>query len=142
MTRYLLSLVILVLAALPLAAQVSFPGFCLSDDKYYYVTITDQALQKSPAWSAEAENPPLSAQNALRLANESKAKLVRDTKDWKWKLESILLRPHHDDRWYWVMEYEQRPRTGGIQGVPRFLKLAVLMDGTVVEPKVEAGRFR
>src|SRR5260370_32794682 len=141
MSRSLPSLVTLVLAALPLPAEVSFPGLVLSIDKYYYVRITDEAFQKSPAWSAEAENPPLSARKAVRLANERRAKLVPDTKDWKWKLMSIQLCPHHDDRWYWIVEYVEWPRTGGIQGMPGYLKLAVLMDGTVVEPTVE-GRLR
>jgi hypothetical protein len=141
MCRYLLSLVTLVLLALSIRAEVHFTGLILSLDKCYYVIITDEDFQKSPAWSAEAVNPPLSAQKAIRLANERKAKLVRDTKDWKWRLWSIELRPHRDEKWYWVVEYEKWPRTGGLEGVPAYLKLAILMDGTVIEPTIE-GRLR
>jgi hypothetical protein len=104
-------------------------------DKCYIVTITDRALRKSPAWVVEAENPPLSAQKAIRLANEKRARLVEDTYDWKWEIETVSLNPAREGRWYWVVEYKAHFR-GHSTGIPPFLKLAVLMDGTVVEPTV------
>jgi hypothetical protein len=104
-------------------------------DKCYTVTVPREALKASPAWDVEQENPPLSARKAIKLANGKKGKLVRDSKDWKWNFSSASLQQGDEDQWYWLVSYEAWPKKGGLEGVAPFLRLVVLMDGTVIEPK-------
>ena len=55
---------------------------------------------------------------------------------WTWRLVTMTLVPCGNDHWYWRMNYVSRPNSGSISGLPPFLCLVVLMDGTLVEPKV------
>jgi len=133
MGRLVFSLAVFLCGGPPLLAQ-THESYGIG--KRYIVTISEEALRKSPAWDADAENPPLSARKALKLADEKKAKLVQDSKSRKWELQAIALMPGGDDKWYWLVHYEARPRVGGT-GINPFLRLAVLMNGTVIDPKVQ-----
>jgi hypothetical protein len=62
-------------------------------DKAYKTTITREALRVSPAWKDDAENPPLSAKKAKRLADDTRLKLVKAPANYKWELESLELKP-------------------------------------------------
>jgi len=111
--------------------------------KVYTVTITEEALKKSPAWKSD-ENPPLSAKKAINLAAAMKDTLVKDSDDHAWGLESASLKPFLD-KWYWQISYETRVMARGIggsgsSGPPTLLHLVVLMDGTVVKPEVRIDR--
>ncbi len=108
-------------------------------DRCFVVTLTDQALQRSPAWRPTDANPPISARTAMSLAEREKRKLVKDANGWTWHLESAALVPRDSDRWYWRVRYTA-DNVHGIGGLPPYLSLAVLMDGTVIEPDVSARR--
>jgi hypothetical protein len=137
MSRHLLSLVPLLLAGIPLHAEITIPG--RFDGGVQYITITDAALSRCPAWKAEAANPPVSARQAIRLADGKKVRILRDTKDWNWQLESVMLLTAGDDKWYWVVEYQEHPRPGlMLDGAPGICRLVVLMDGTVIVPGIQA----
>jgi hypothetical protein len=110
--------------------------------KRYAVVVTQAALDKAPAWKAEADDPPLPARKAMKLAGATKDRLVQDTKDWVWRQASAALEESTDGRWYWLVSYEARPRDGLLSGVAPYLRLVVLMDGTVVKPKVSDDRPR
>jgi hypothetical protein len=105
-------------------------------DRQLAVSITNAALLASPPWDGKAENPPLSARKAIALASTKKDKLVKDSEDWKWHLESASLRPSDEGRWFWLVSFVAYPQRAMLAGVPPTLRLVVLMDGTVVEPKV------
>jgi hypothetical protein len=109
-------------------------------DKTYVVEVTDKALRATPSWDADKENPPLPARKALQLANRKKDQLVKDTTDFTWALESASLIADRDGKWYWLVHYTARVRQGGFSGIRPFLLLAVLMDGTVVEPRLVKGK--
>jgi hypothetical protein len=106
--------------------------------KQYTVTITDEALKQAPSWKDDAENPPLSARKAIKLADDTKDSLVKDSKDYKWVLRSASLElvPDSGGKWFWLVNYEAEFQRGG-SGVPFGLRLAVLMDGKVVKPEVK-----
>ena len=73
------------------------------------------------------------------LADAEKSKLVKDTPGhdgWTWHLVSMTLVPCGNDRWYWRVNYIADPNSGGLGGLPPSLCLIVLMDETLVEPKV------
>lgn len=105
--------------------------------KNYVVTILSDAVAKSPSWKDDEENPPLSAKKAIKLANEMKDSLVKDSKDYKWKLDEATLKPAGDEKWYWLIRYEAQFQGAASIGVPPFLCLVVLMDGKVVKPEVK-----
>jgi hypothetical protein len=137
MSRHLLPLLALLVAGIPLHAEITIPG--RFDGNVQYITITDAALSRSPAWKAEAANPPVSAREAIRLAGGQKARILRGTKDWNWRLESVMLLTAGDSKWYWVVEYQEHPRPGlMLDGVPGICRFVILMDGTVIEPQAQA----
>jgi len=107
--------------------------------KQYVVTISDDALQKSPAWAEEAENPPVSARKAIKLADGMKDSLVKDSKDFKWTLRSASLQPAGAGKWFWLVYYEAEFQ-GVSTGIPNYLRLVVLMDGTVIKPDVKENK--
>jgi hypothetical protein len=102
--------------------------------KKYTVAPSEVEIARSPAWKKDAENPPLSARKALELANAKKDALVKDGKDYAWYLDSLSLHPGGDDKWYWLAHYLVRHKQDST-GPGTWLRLMVLMDGTVVEPK-------
>jgi len=115
------------------SAEVVLPTFY--NGEMHYTTITDKMLKASPRWDPKEPNPPLSIHRARQLADDMRTKFVRDTKVCQWKLESIQLVPAENDRWYWLVDYQESPRPGfGLQGFPGCLRLVVMMDGTVVMP--------
>ena len=112
-------------------------GSYLGGDRVYVVSITEKMLEASPEWKKGTDNPPLSAQKAIEHADKKKATLVKDGKDFQWRLESASLIPAGKGRWYWLVKYSQIVRGGGLSGSPRTLRLVVLMNGMVIEPKKE-----
>ena len=100
------------------------------------VEVTELAVDKTPSWLENSENPPLSAKQAIQKASKFKDTIVVDTKDEKWVLRDAALCPFHGEKWYWLIRFEAEPFAASFSGVPHDLKLAVLMDGTVVKPEV------
>jgi hypothetical protein len=133
MIRSMLVLTTFLVLACPSFAWAQRTIFSYTLDKSYRTTITRKALQASPAWRNDAENPPLSAREARRLADETRARLVKDTPDFTWRLESIALTPTSvEGRWFWLAYYTADFK-GTSTGQDNFLKVAILMDGTVAE---------
>jgi hypothetical protein len=106
-------------------------------DTQYRTSVGGELLRKTPTWGRFAENPPLSAKDALRAADKMKDELVEDTDKYEWHLRSLDLTPGGGRWWYWMAHYQARPRQGvGSSEIHHELKLAVLMDGTAVKPEV------
>lgn len=118
----------------PVRAETTLYSYAFS--KQYIVSISDEALEKSPPWKEDAENPPLSARKAIKLANEMKDSLVKDSKRYKWVLQFASLYPTGEGKWYWLVHYDAEFQ-GGSTGIPNHLQLVVLMDGTVITPLVK-----
>lgn len=121
----------------PVRADMTLYSYAFS--KQYSVSITREALEKSPTWKDDVENPPLSARKAIALANELKDSLVKDSDDFKWTLQSASLQPAGDGKWYWLLHYDAIFR-GASTGIPNHLRLVVLMDGTVIKPGIRDHR--
>ena len=126
----------------PLPRRIS-EDFVFRDSLYfsgheYRVTVTEETLRTSPAWKDTADDPPLSARKAMKLANEKKLTFVKDFKDWKWDLSAARLKRSPDGKWFWVVEYESHPADPDVafSGMPPDLSIVVLMDGTVIVPKL------
>jgi len=115
--------------------------------KFYVVTIPDDALQRTPAWMEHAENPPLPAHRARKLATQMKESLVEDGDGYKWRLRSLALYPLDDnpfepptDKWFWVATFWAMKVEGAATGRPHELQLVILMDGTVIKPDIRPWR--
>ncbi len=90
------------------------------------------AMGKTPAWKASAAYPPLSARKAALLATKKFREIAPH--DRSMKLNCIILEPDRDGlHWYYVVEFIGPERPGDVR--PR-CPITVLMDGTVVEPKL------
>jgi hypothetical protein len=122
----------------PSYAELILNSYAFS--KQYKVTITDEAIEKSPAWKDDAENPPLSAKKAIKLADAMKDSLVKDSKDRKWKLTSASLEPLGDGKWYWLVSYEAEFQGGMSTGIAPNLRLVILMDGMAIKPAIKDER--
>ena len=118
-------------------AQITRCSYAFS--KQYCFTITDDALKAAPIWSEDADNPPLPARKAIKLATILKNELVKDTEKFKWKLESCSLEPAGNSKWYWFITFFAHYQ-GFSSGVPNHLQLIVLMDGTVIRPTIKNQR--
>jgi hypothetical protein len=137
MKKILGILVLLMLASPTLASTFYSYAF----GKRYCFEIAPEMLAKSPSWDGNADDTPLPAGKAVRLANSLKNRLVKDSKDFKWhlvsaELEHDFLNEPDSGKWWWAIRYEAHIRQGGESGIPNHLKIIVLMDGTVIEPKI------
>lgn len=104
----------------------------------YESQITREAMLKSPAWDRRRPNPPLSPNTAIVRADQLRMAWINDGKipehvesDSRWEVESIRLVPADNQRWYWLVTFEQR----WVNGSPHEFIVPVLMDGTVIEPR-------
>jgi hypothetical protein len=125
------------LATSALAEETEFVSLgCDANPRYtlYVVTVTDAKLKLTPSWQKEASDPPLSARKALKAANEFRAVFFKDANGWKWQFQSLSLRHHRREKWYWVAYYEADPINGGIGGGVPYCFVVVLMDGAIVQP--------
>jgi hypothetical protein len=122
------------LCFLTFAAQVQTTFTVEYGGKKYEFRISDEDLQKTPAWAPAAENPPLSARRAIDVARKQLATLIPNGKDWR--LYAVMMRPI-EDRWIYLVEFLEPLRgDGGGQQVSAGFQLVVLMNGVAVTPRV------
>ena len=125
---------ILFLFAALLPAQVETTFTVEYSGKKYEFHIANQDLQKTPAWPATQENPPLSPRRAIDIASKQLAALLPNGKDWR--LYSITLRPM-DDRWIYLVDFLEPLRGDNtVQQVSSSFQIVVLMNGVAITPKV------
>lgn len=107
----------------------------------YEVNVTQKLLDRTPRWDRRNQNPPLSANEAMVLAEQVRLRLVKNEKlgdpsdidyGW-WELRAAELTPFNSDHWYWRVRFQYIVEQ---TGPPNELELFVLMDGTVVESTV------
>ena len=127
--------VVVLLAALPALAHADaryLTGHAF--EKSYIVSFSSDDLKKTPAWDPSADNPPLSARKALKLAIDYRKTLIPGHADLEWHLEYLGL-CQTGGRWYWLAHFEGFPKNG--PGTLHDLYVVVLMDGTIVKPRIE-----
>ncbi len=122
-------------------AQIGFASYAFG--KQYWVEVEYETLEKTPVWKDDAEDPPLSARKAISLATEMKNSLPKDSPGHEWVLESAALEPTSNDRWIWLIAFRARHIDPHVlqQGPGVHLRLMVLMDGTVIKPKISDHSF-
>jgi hypothetical protein len=97
----------------------------------YRTTVTSEAIANTPAWNNDDDNPPLSAKRATKIAKRQVDLMTKGQEHAKWRLTSLSLESF-DDGWFWLVTYKA-PSPGTTLAMS--LRIAILMDGTVVEPK-------
>ena len=88
-----------------------------------------EELAACPVWQDDAPNPPVPANDAIRLADDAIPTLSFPGPDgiWHRQTATLTLVANH---WCWVVDYKNAENsllTGGFS-------IVVLMDGTVVTP--------
>ena len=124
----------LLLTAFLAAAQVETTFTVQYGGKTYDFRITDADLQKTPAWAATQENPPLSARRAIDIASKQLAALLPNAKDWK--LQDVRLQAI-DNRWVYLVGFVEPLRPNVADQVTRGFQIVVLMSGVAVMPLVK-----
>src|SRR6185369_5485976 len=85
---HMLQILILIAALLPIQFDtmltVQYGG------KKYEFHVSQDELQKTPAWPVNQENPPLAARRAIDVATKQLATLLPNGKDWR--LHAVTLR--------------------------------------------------
>jgi hypothetical protein len=122
---------ILIAALLPMQFDTMFT--VQYGGKKYEFHVSQDDLQKTPAWPANQENPPLSARRAIDSATKQLATLLPNGKDWR--LHAVTLR-EIDNRWVYLVEFLEPLRPGVEQQTAAGFQLVVLMNGTAVVPRV------
>ena len=127
----------------PDLADVSIPGasvnrglrwWGLSGTKEYRYRIPKDSVSRSPAWLPSQPNPPLPARKALKLANDfADRALIGDPQTRRVFARLDLTPAGQKDKWLWIAVYEWR--ASGTGPVPWAFAI-ILMDGTVVKPKI------
>ncbi len=136
-------LLLMVVSSSPICAERPDYIYSVTEDNELLAVVRDQDLVNSPAWDDSAENPPVSAKRAVKLASAVKDSLVSDLERWEWELESTALKKH-GDKWYWIVRYQAHLKDGHARTTKRkwdapkniapFLDVPVLMDGTAIKP--------
>ena len=94
--------------------------------------------ENSP-WLHSSANPPISAARAIRTAIVEREKLVQDSKNLEWHFKSASLVPYNGKAgdWYWLVTFNSQSVGAALSSGYDFeLRVVVLMDGTVVQPKI------
>ena len=121
-----------------------------TDTRDINITVNDAALRKTPKWKPDAQNPPLSARKALKVADDLKNTIMKDSKEWAWVLGYMKLVPPNlrrdgtpdPDRWYWmVIYYKISTKTLKVDS-PNELRLIVFMDGKAVKPNISRNELK
>ena len=126
-----------ILLASSLIGEAGETHYSYAFGKRYAFEISDEALRRTPKWQDDSENPPISARQAIKAADELRRKLVPDTDDFKWFRESASINfIEEPKRCVWEVIYVARFQQRESTGRPMRLSLFVLMDGTIVQPEV------
>jgi len=118
---------------------------CEYHGKRYDFSVSAKQQAACPRWDTEKEaNPPLSAAQALAKAKEFIATIKTEEGFW-WEFEELDLvkvdccveQPDlvKIDGWMWQARY-CLARHGLMTGPPQEMPCWILMDGTVIQPKI------
>jgi len=104
------------------------------DRKRYMFTITAKGQARCPKWDTEKDaNPPLPASKALAKAKEYIA-TIETNSGLSWAFKDLAL--VNIDGWVWRARYDLVVNHGLMTGAWPTMDCWILMDGTVVQPKI------
>jgi hypothetical protein len=130
---------VVLLAAVPVCFGRGFISKLSTDGnvghKRFTFTVTGADIAKTPTWVRGARKPPLSRSKATQIAHNELRKYVGNIAEWHFRECSLFDTGDHRHWTYYVGFYRKyRNRAGGIE--TDHFNVPVLMDGTVVAPKI------
>jgi hypothetical protein len=104
------------------------------DEKFYQTVVRQSDLDRAPRWDAGEARPPLRARRAMFAAREHVAKLIPGS--GMWPIHTVSLEPVGAlEQWIYVVEFTRIPLEG-IGSLSGPFRVVVLMDGTIIQPKI------
>ena len=105
------------------------------DGKRYTFVVTERQQASCPKWDTEKQsNPPLSAANALAKAKEFIATIkTEDSLFWEFKALALV----NMNGWMWQARYRLSKKVGMMTGAWSEMECWILMDGTVIQPRIK-----
>ena len=125
--------------------QKKLRGFAMSQDfqfegrKYSYELATSD-VKATPSWNPSREDPPLSLRSALGVAEATLRRYVKDADDWE--AENITLKQVDVEKWIYEIAFSCNKRGCFEKGYLASFPILIKMDGSAVEPKIEADEKR
>jgi hypothetical protein len=105
-----------------------------ANEQVLYSRLTDADLNNTPSWDRNAENPPVSARAAIKLATAVKDSLVKDSPHSKWRFRCLHLEykdlPAIGRKWYWRIRFEEWIDRELPTPIAPTVEVIVLMSGT------------
>ncbi|HVX10207.1 MAG TPA: hypothetical protein VHC22_03295 [Pirellulales bacterium] len=141
----------LAIALLVLTQEPAQPFVVATDEGYRVTTrvttpeserlcesyVTRDAIRKTPAWDRDkSDSPPVSPRKAVRLAEKMRKSVVKDdTREWEIPNMHLIF---EGDHCVWCVTFRTEPHLPEA-GLVSFdeVTVFVLMDGTVVKPKLK-----
>jgi hypothetical protein len=111
-------------------------------DKWYEYRITASQLDELPKWDPDKEdNPPLPAAKALAKARQF-INTIETSPRVVWMFEDLSLTSVGKAKgdvtvWAWRARWQLASKEGPTTGLWPHMDCYILMDGTVLQPKVE-----
>jgi hypothetical protein len=131
-------LLLLLIAAFPVSGGLmnSYSASGKMDDKHYEFKVSEADILRTPIWKPDADFPPLSARKAQEIARREMQKLLGDGKQ-EWLLRETTIADMGDGMHFvYVIQFEP-PLGVSCMGCD-FIRILVLMDGTVPKPIVKS----
>jgi len=108
-------------------------SFSIFENQKFTFLIPTAHFKAAPKWDPKGADVPLLPGAAYRSAL-ALAQMVRpDVR--RWNLEDITLEERGACRWIYMVRLWRGDQAGG--GMPFYLKVPVLMDGTAARPRIE-----
>ena len=139
MRTYLLALVVFVCWHAQ-ADEMLFKVSGSYKGRRYESLVMESRIAKAPKWRESRENPPLPARKAMTFARKQLSGIAPDFADWS--IQRLVLEPvGGKGMWIYVIDFEPPIPSDGLEGMPFFVKIIVLMDGSTITPALsEVGR--
>jgi len=106
------------------------------DEKHYEFKVSQADIARTPVWAPGADFPPLSARKAQDIAGREMQELLGGGKQ-PWELrETTIVAMGDGMHFVYVIQFEP-PSDGQGCTMCDFMRILVLMDGTVPKPIVK-----
>ena len=132
-----LVLLLLLVAAFPASGglMTSYSAIGKMDDKHYEFKVSQADILRTPVWTPGADFPPLSARKAQEIARREMQELLGSGKE-QWLIRETTIADMGDGMHFvYVIQFE--PPLGVSCIGCEFIRILVLMDGTVPKPIVK-----
>jgi hypothetical protein len=106
------------------------------NNKHYEFKVSQGDILRTPAWAPDADFPPLSARKAQEIARRQMQSLLGSGKE-QWVLRETTIADMGDGMHFvYIVQFEPPP-SGESCTMCDFIRILVLMDGTVPKPMVK-----